>query len=142
MMLNGDLSGVFDLIQIQLEQFAQRGCRHGAGASHLRLASALTAGDGRIGLDQIAHDAAGSQGAHDLLVGKSPLLLLIVQHRRHHAGRAAGGRCDDALAGGVLLADHKGKGAHHPVLPGFSALVDVLSIHELFRLALNLQAPG
>jgi hypothetical protein len=42
-----------------------------------RLAAAYRPADGGVGLDQVSHHAAGSQGAQNLLVGKTALLLHI-----------------------------------------------------------------
>ena len=76
------------------------------------LAPDFGAGDGGLLFVQRSDRSGGQQKSHRDAVGIGLVLrgvvLGVVQYRRDDAGRAVGGRGDDASAGGVLLVDGQG----------------------------------
>ena len=77
-----------------------------------RLTATFCAGNGGVGLGQVADDAGGGQTAADLLVGEALGDLSIFQNCRQNAAGAAGGCCDHGAVVCVLLGNGIGIGSN------------------------------
>ena len=141
-MLQRHLGGVLDLVDAHFEQLTEGGGGHGAGGAHLGLTAAFCAADRCVGGHQITHKPRYGQGADDVAVGKSVLVLHILEDGGKDAAGAAGGSGDDDAVIGVLLTDGEGVGADQAVLAGLGGLVDVALVVELLRFSLHLQPAG
>ena len=142
MMLHGNFRGIFHLVQVLLVQFCQSGGSHGAGSADLGLAAALCAGNGGVGLGQIADDAGGGQTTADLLIGEALGDLGVLQNSGENTTGAAGGGGDHGAVVGILLGYSIGIGGD-PLEFDEGGLMDSgVLFEEVLGLALDIEAAG
>ena len=111
MVLERDFCGVFDTRIAGAHGGGQPGSRHRCGGADFSLATDFRARDGGVALAQPAHRSGNQEVALDALLAVAVALDQVAQDCRHDAGRAIGGRGDDAAARGVFLIHGDGPGA-------------------------------
>ncbi len=141
-MLHGDLCGILHLVQILLVQLGQGGGGHRAGGADLGLAAAFCAGNGGVGLGQVADDAGGGKSAADLFVAEALGDLGIFQHGGKDAAGTAGGGGDHGAVVRVLLGNGVGIGGD-PLEFDEGRLVDLgVLLIEVLCLPVDIQTAG
>ena len=140
MVLKGELSRIFDLVDAHFKELGESRRRHSAGCTHLCLTAAFRARDGSVLLDEISDKSARGESSYDLLVGEALLFLHIAEHRGYNGAGAAGGGGNDFAAVGILLADRKGIRADDAVFSGLRAFVDMALIEKMLSFSFNIKS--
>ena len=141
-MLHRDLSGVLDLVNTESIELSDGRCRHGTGASDLRLAAALCSGDAGICTNHIADKACDRERIQDLLLRKTSVLVHIIEDRRQNSAAAAGRRGNYDIFSCVFLAGRIGVGRDDSVHSHIRALVVAALLVQELRFSCQTQTAG